>query len=687
MTGKDLLWLLALCALFLAACSAATPTPAPPPSAPGTSLPRPSPSAMAPGARTRASEPPPSVVVPATTVATSTSPGWTSYESINQVYDLAFAPDGALWALTGGGLVRWDLLTDTYTRYQIDALQMAVAPDGTLWLSTETGLCYFDGITCEAYLDPTWAVQGGIIDLAVAPDGVLWKSSEGGIRRFDGQDWQAYPFYAPPRHLSVTSGGEVWAATPEGVAHYLPQQDDWRIHSAQQGLPARGPEVVAADPDGNVWIFVAWEGLYHFDGERWQPVDDAPGGLVGDIAIAADGTPWVGTVGSLHYPGGSLAHWDGESWIDVSSQAGLMSFRSVAPGPGDLVAAATHLGLGIYEGGHWRLLKDGPASDRIRSVAVTPDGVAWFAHGDESLSTQGSGLSQFDGQDWQYHLGDAEVGALAVAPDGSLWAGVGCSVQRFDGRTWETAGRCEEDLPPGNVLDIAFTPDGAAWVATGLGLASLDRDTWVVHDKLVHSILASPDGAIWAIGWEGTQDSGYLARHDGGDWITYRLADSFPGSFLAGAVTQDGRLWGVVPGRGLASFDGKDWSEAGSWAFYAPPGALPSEVLSLLGVAPDGALWVKVENGIARFDPAAGAGQAGGSTPDRAWTVYTVDDGLATPHVGAIAFGPGGEIWFDATRFHPPRYSRGIATALRRPSASESGTERPRFRSSVCLQL
>jgi hypothetical protein len=279
--------------------------------------------------------------------------------------------------------------------------------------------------------------------------------------------------------------------------------------------------------------------------------------------------------------------------------------------------------------------------------------VTWFAHGDESTSTQGSGLSRFDGQEWQYHLGDAEVSALAVAPDGSLWAGVGCSVQRFDGSTWGTVGRCKEDLPLGNVLDIAFAPDGTAWVATGLGLARFSGDVWTVYDMLVYSVLASADGAVWVTGWEGTQHSGYVARYDDGDWITYRLSDSYPGTFSAGAVTHDGRLWGVVPGRGLAGFDGGSWSEASSWAFYSPPGGLSSEVMGVLGVAPDGALWVNVENGVARFDPAAAARQAGGTAPGGAWTLYTVDDGLPAPHVGAVAFGPGGEIWLDATRFQP----------------------------------
>ena len=530
---------------------------------------------------------------------------------------------------------------------------MAMAPDGTLWLGTDGGLCHFDGATCEINPDPNWAVQGGIRDVEVTSGGVVWMSAEGRVSRYDGKSWKSFPFYDPPQDLAVAANGEVWGAIPDGIAHYLPDQDAWFVYTDEQGLPDGSPQIIAVAPQGELWVSMTWEGLYRFDGGAWQAVAEPPGGYVGAIAFAAGGTPWVGTVGGLHYPGGNLSHWDGKSWIEVSGEAGLISIRAVAVGPGDVVAAATHLGLGVYRDGQWRLLKDGPTSDRVTSLAVTADGAAWFAAGDESLSTEGSGLSRFDGENWDYHLWDAEVGALAVAPDGSLWAGVGCAVQRYDGHAWQVVGRCEEDVPPGDVLDIAFTPDGAAWVATGFGLARFGGDSWTVYDRLVHSIEATPDGAIWVSGWEGTQDSDYIARFDGAEWTTYRQVDSFPGRFTMRAGTPDGLIWGTVPGRGLASFDGRSWSGAGSWSFYTPATAWSLENMHLLGAAPDGALWLGLESGVARFDPAAQAAQDVGADPAGAWTFYSAEQGLSGGRFSAIAFGPDGEIWLDTMRLQP----------------------------------
>jgi len=689
MKTKHLVTLLMLFSLLLTSCMAGTPEPSPSTIASTTTVP----TFTGPGYRaTGLPEPPSPTAVPAamatptlrhaqdtaasghtagtpaspssnvastTTVATSTAPGWTRYVSINHIRDLAFAPDGTLWATTGGGLVHWDLSTDTYTRYLIQATEIAVAPDGTLWLTTGYGVCHFDGMTRRIYTDADGLIHNAVRAVAVAPDGVVWVGTERGVSLFDGRSWKSYPSNVPTQDLAVAASGEVWAATAGGVGRYMPSQDAWTTFTEEHGLPGLEAQVIAIGPEGDVWTYILWQGVYRFDGKDWHAVDGITGGIVTDIAFATDGTPWVATVGGTHYPGGHLAYRDGNTWNDVTSEHGLMSIGAVALGPGgsgtvapQVVAAATNLGLRVYQGGEWRLLKDGPTSDRVTSVAVTPDDAAWFGFGDHSVSTPGWGLSRFDGQEWQYFLGDAEVTMLAVAPDGSLWAGLGCDIRRFDpstglrtGYAWETIARCEEDLPIGNVLDIAFMPDGAAWIANGFALAHFDGQTWTVYDKLINSLEVAPDGAIWMNGWEGLQDSFYVARFDGENWPTYKNADSFPGAFLVRAVTSDGLVWGTVPEGRLASFDGQSWTDSQSWTFHTTAGSLPLDNIRGLAVAPDGALWVVTSSGVARLD--------GEGASDGAWTTYTMDNGLASGIGSAIAFAPDGAIWFGTTRFQP----------------------------------
>jgi hypothetical protein len=586
---RIIIWL-ALSALLLTGCRTSAPSPTP------TQDPRPNstpfPSAvpgLAPSPDVPSTPVPPVSTVPSTpTIATPIKPGWVRYASINHVYDLSFAPDGTLWAITGGGLVHWDLTTGTFTRYLIDARDVAVAPDGTLWLATAHGLCHFTKGTCRNYTPADGLIHHAVRAVAVTGDGVVWAGTETGVGRFDGSSWNSYPSPAPIEDLALAEDGTVWVATAAGVGRYNPSQDDWTTYTEAHGLPASHAQIVAIGPGGEVWTYILWHGVYEFDGENWRAVGEIPGGTVADVAFGADGTPWVGTVGGTHYPGGVLVYRQGETWTDVAAAQGLMSIRAVAPGPAGMVAA-----------------------------------------------------------------------------NGSLWAGMDTGVMRFDGRDWWVVSECESFTDCG-VLNIAFTADGAAWVVNGFSVARLadpsgaagDGQSWTRFEKLVSSLVAAPDGGIWMNGWEGSQGSSYVAHFDGANWTTYRSADAFPGRFSVGAATDDGRVWGVVPEKGLASFtypiggsgDGSAWAGSQAWTFYAPPEDV--SLLSVVTVAPDGALWLTTDDGVARFDPAAGL--TGDDAPDlgQAWTIYTSEDGLVS-YYHAIAFGPAGEIWFGATRFQP----------------------------------
>jgi len=596
---------------------------------------------LAAGCRGDIPEPPPSAtpsrtvdVLSTGTVSTTVAPGWTRYVSINDVRDVTFDPDGTLWAATSGGLIHWDLAEETYTRYLIQTTDVDLTPDGNMWLASGGGVCLFDGATCSSYGDAGGVGDSAVLSVAVAPGGGVWVGTEIGVSHFDGREWKHHPFYASVASLEVAPAGEVWAASARGVARYAPSEDAWTFYTEQQGLPSSHAQVVGVGPQGDVWAYILFEGLYRLRGDTWRAIDESPGGRVADIAFAADGTPWIATAGGSHFPGGLLAYYDGHMWNEVTTEQGAMSVSAVALGPDGVVAAGTDLGLGIFEGGEWSTLRDGPTRDVATSVAVTPDGSVWFGFGDHSVSTPGSGLSRFDGHDWQYYLDSTEVNSLAVSPDGSLWVGAGCSVQRFDGVSWEAVALCGEYLLTGNVIDIDFTPNGSAWVATGFGLLNIGGER-MAYERLINSVAVAPDGSIWANGWEGTQGSSYVARFDWQNWTTYRGSDSYPGGFLVGAVTPDGLVWGTGPERRLVSFDGQSWTDEASWRFYYNADGLPLDNVTAISVAPAGALWVGLEGGVARFD--------------EVWTTFIPGDELAADPVRAIAFGPEGVVWLGTT--------------------------------------
>jgi hypothetical protein len=73
-------------------------------------------SPQSPAAATFPAPPQPTADVALVLPAPLPTPGGplTAYPSLNAITDLAFAPDGALWAATYEGLVRWDLADDSY---------------------------------------------------------------------------------------------------------------------------------------------------------------------------------------------------------------------------------------------------------------------------------------------------------------------------------------------------------------------------------------------------------------------------------------------------------------------------------------------------------------------------------------------------------------------------------------------
>jgi len=241
------------------------------------------------------------IPIPSTgSISNSTDPGWTRYDSINQIHDLAFAPDGTLWASTNTGLVHWDLRTAAYTRYRIPTfvIDFAVAPDGTLWLGTQQGVCHLSGLVgqpdaarCRFYTEADGLIRNAVRAVDVAPDGTVWVGTETGVSRYtdagsdtgDGGSWHSYLAPVPTQDLVVAPNGEVWHATTAGVGRYQPSEDAWVTYTEAHGLPAGNANIVAIGPEGEVWAYILWQGVYRFTGERWEPAGEIPGSLVWSV--------------------------------------------------------------------------------------------------------------------------------------------------------------------------------------------------------------------------------------------------------------------------------------------------------------------------------------------------------------------------------------------------------------------
>ncbi|MDJ0962049.1 MAG: hypothetical protein QNJ88_15445, partial [Acidimicrobiia bacterium] len=449
-------------------------------------------------------EPTPVTTIPASPIvpAPGIAPG-----AADDVFDLALAPDGRLWAATAAGVVMWDLENAAPSVFsEADGLgspsvsHVAVASDGTVWAVGDSWLARYDG---------SWALVDGVDadrltpvgDLAVGPDGAVWVAAEGtALVRVDADGATTHPL---PEDLGE---GAEWMRS------------------------------IAVDGSGTVWMSVIRSGVLAFDGE-WRHhgvLDGLPSVMMGNVAVAPDETVWVGGDGLYGGPGGDvpaagIARFDGSSWTTFTTADGLLG-------------------------------NDG-------DVVMGPDGAIWVIHTglpDEVAETldvsHPSGLSRYDGVRWVTYP-DAPVGrgGAAISADGTLWLGSGDGIVGFDGTTATRLIVGTDGVPP-----VATVPGApvrlerveeleALRLATSIG--EIEFTTWAhpEGEEPPWSLITTAGGVIGGMGPDGNPSWSL----DGITWTEIPVATHSSG--WSRPPTDRDVLWSVSNGVLRATWDGAGW--------------------------------------------------------------------------------------------------------------------------------
>jgi len=241
-------------------------------------------------------------------------------------------------------------------------------------------------------------------------------------------------------------------------------------------------------------------GVKMFDGSGWRQYTSADGlGSDSATAIAVDsrGQVWVALndAGSVDdpYTVPKLAKFDGQGWSSLS---------------------AGQIGV--------------PADEEINEIAVDAQGHLWIATTKSGLIELVENSSLPRGlEDSEFE--DIQVRAVAIGPDGSIWAGTApYGVMRLgaDGEWKQYAYSIHAREPVDfTVNDLAVDSEGTVWVATSAGLLKLDpgaegeapRWAYFIPNTFVNTVaLDSRSGGIWI----GTNKG--LIRFDGqSGWVDY----------------------------------------------------------------------------------------------------------------------------------------------------------------------
>jgi tetratricopeptide (TPR) repeat protein len=274
--------------------------------------------------------------------------------------------------------------------------------------------------------------------MSISDSGVAWVQTNKGLSRLDGASWRSFTaadfgtkFGYLPGWFTL-DGDEVWGAAFDGVVHFDGQR--WRFYP---NTPAtRQPTSIAA-AGGQAWVIDGDGNLSHFEGGAWAVRKlDLPGvrwnekfGADPKLAATANGALWLAYQGLWRYAG--------TSWTKVPGIAAAELLGVTSPGwyEKDGKKTETRGGVWVRDGadlvgfdldGASQVrytpkdlgLKD---STRVYGVAGRPPVFA---------VTSRQGLVWFDGSRWHAgqlkELGMVTAASIAVAPGGSVW-GIGYS--------------------------------------------------------------------------------------------------------------------------------------------------------------------------------------------------------------------------------------------------------------------
>jgi ligand-binding sensor domain-containing protein len=309
-----------------------------------------------------------------------------------------------------------------------------------------------------------------------------------------------------------------------------------------------------------------------------------------------------------------------------------------------------------------------------------------YADGDVVWVGTSGGVVRYDTRSDDYKLYDTQSGLLSngvfyVGRLGDKVAvgtyGGGLSLLDPKSQTWETY-NIPEGLGDAFVYDVLKAKNGDVWIATWSGVNRIkggnlnDRSQWELHtvqstggglpNDWVYGLAEGKDGEIW-LGTEGG-----LSLYKGGRWQAWnhaqglgapydRVKDAIsynndpakvsehharqkqemglqginvaynPNYIVSLAVDAQGVVWAGTWGGGLSRFDGKAWTQ------YTVAEGLPGNHVFMLHTDPQGVLWIGTNNGLARA-------KAGGG-----FEVMTTSDGLFNNAVFSMATARDGTLW------------------------------------------
>jgi len=524
-----------------------------------------------------------------------TAVSWKSDDGLpnNHVTGLTLTPDGYLWVATFSRPARFDgVRFEPYVLrdFNVPANQKITAiqnGNGGLWLGTSHGhLLFFNAKSVRVFTNQlpdkviqtltvdregaVWAtyqgglvrrIRNGVVTVFTARDGLpvadkpdnyvcslacdqqggMWfaKNGQVGVYR-DGRFQTLLSLPTGTARLAGAAGGGVWIFSHDKLMRFVEGKPLETIGSFSNADAE--PTVVFEDRRGRVWLGTQNNGLFHYDGLRFEkvPVSDQ---WITSLAEDREGNLWAGT------ESGGLDRVCPRGIGLETAGTGLPSgtVQSICETADGSVWAATQNGLLLRKkDGVWDTISTNADWPGGRATCVTTDrnGAVWIATRDHALHCWRDGRFTTIGR--AEGLAGREIHALLSDDNGDLWIGEESPdvVQRL------RDGKLDTFAMPANVRIIramARDTNDNIWIGSSGGLLVRIHDD-VVTDETAHTtgtplsircLHMTADNGLWI----GFADEGAGWFKDG-HFCHLDAAHDFPEENVSQIIDdRDGWLW------------------------------------------------------------------------------------------------------------------------------------------------
>jgi signal transduction histidine kinase/ligand-binding sensor domain-containing protein len=457
-----------------------------------------------------------------------------------------------------------------------------VARSGTVWITTHGGMCLFTNGQISAYAFQTDSPGRNPESLGVYEDrtGNLWAFGDTYLVNLtEGKHLNHFGSgdnISSLRIWSLCEGrhGELWIGT-SGKGLYCFADDKFSPISLRNGGLTSDVRALCEDREGNLWLGTYGGGLVRLQPRNVRVLDASvglPNRAAVCLALNAQGRAWIGLDRGGLYAGTAerFERFAGEAAVDLQN---LISSVAIAP-DGSLWVGTP--GAGVYCVANQRAVHfdtaNGLADNLVLSVAVDETNSVWVGTFSGGLTRLAAGVVTRFGS--RAGLPARPITAILPAPHGVLWLGYGDG-----GVVRGEAGKFKLIIEPavlGGKAIRALHQDSAGriWLGTAGGqLACILTGRYLnwdlnlgAGDAAILGILSNDDGDLWL----GTGKAIYhapaadLRAALAGQaplrcQPVYEEADAGPGAATAygwpGAMkSADGKLWFGMAG-GVVTLD------------------------------------------------------------------------------------------------------------------------------------